>query len=73
MRFVKSTVDRIQALSPALSLPPSPPSQKVYVAVGIDDERPELPPDGELPGGAPVGPALEAYKALMRVITGGGV
>jgi hypothetical protein len=41
-------------------------SPQVYVAVGLDDERPVVPPDDELPN-APAGRRLELYKALMRV------
>jgi hypothetical protein len=57
----------------ALATHPPPPiqNQKVYVAVGIDDERPFIPPESELPS-APAGRRLELYKQLMQVGAGGG-
>lgn len=53
-------------MTPLLSPHPLPSPPKVYVAVGIDDERPMVPEEKDLPG-APTGRRLEMFTELMTV------
>jgi hypothetical protein len=41
-------------------------SSQVYMRVGVEDERPLIPPESDLPG-SPGGKRLELYIELMKV------